>query len=156
MPIEIERKFTVKEELLPDLSEPSKIYQTYISSNESSIVRVRIKDGNPILGIKSRTDGISRLEFEYNIPKSDALDMISNMAISETIEKDRYKIGFGNLIWELDIYGGKNSGLIIAEVELPSIDFEFTKPDWVSEEVTGDKRYSNSNLATSPFTSWNL
>ena len=80
--------------------------------------------------------------------------MLDQLCEQYLIEKNRYKIKMGDLVWEVDEFFGRNDGLIVAEVELTSEDQEFEKPDWIGEEVTADPRYFNSNLVKDPFTEW--
>jgi CYTH domain-containing protein len=97
--------------------------------------------------------GASRLEFEYEIPRRDA-DLLLDICEKPLIEKMRFKVAEGGLVWEIDEFLGDNQGLIVAEVELQSEDQDFPKPDWVLEEVTGDPRYFNSNLIKKPYKMW--
>jgi CYTH domain-containing protein len=105
------------------------------------------------LTIKGMAVGATRPEFEYEIPYQDAKELL-NLCEMPLIEKDRYRLEEGGVVWEIDEFLGENRGLIVAEVELESEDQPFTKPDWVGEEVTGDPRYFNSNLIKKPYTKW--
>ena len=80
--------------------------------------------------------------------------MLDNLAEKPIIEKTRYKIPMGDFVWEIDEFFGVNKGLIVAEIELPSEDTPFEKPDWIGDEVSGDPRYFNSNLVKHPYTTW--
>lgn len=151
---EIERKFLLTS--LPDLSDVEShfICQTYIGRSDRGVVRIRIRDDRGFLTIKSRTVGISRSEFEYEIPVEDARTMMSTLSITPPIEKRRYLIPHGSHLWELDLFEGENSPLAIAEIELKAEDEPFDCPPWVGGEVTHDHRYSNSNLALYPYSTW--
>jgi adenylate cyclase len=96
----------------------------------------------------------SRLEFEYPIPVEDAQEMLRTLCEQPLIEKTRYKIEWGGLIWEIDEFEGLNKGLILAEVELNNINQQIVLPPWVGEEVSQDPRYFNSQLVTHPYSQW--
>ena len=95
--------------------------------------------------IKSLTIGITRQEFEYEIPLIDAKTMLNTMCVT-LIEKHRYTIHLNDHIWEVDEFLGNNSGLVIAEIELSNENETFSKPDWIGEEVSQNPQYFNSNL----------
>jgi adenylate cyclase len=116
--------------------------------------RLRIAGEAGFLTLKTKTVGISRSEFEYEIPKIQAQALLDLVCAQPQIEKYRYKIPIGNLVWEVDEFLGANAGLVVAEVELASVDQQVELPDWIGDEVSDDPRYFNSNLAKSPFTSW--
>jgi CYTH domain-containing protein len=105
--------------------------------------------------IKGPTVGITRMEFEYEIPHNECVEMLTHLAEQPIVEKIRYKIAQDGLVWEIDEFLGVNKGLIVAEVELQSEDQKFEKPEWIGEEVSGDPRYFNSNLVKNPYTTWN-
>ena len=141
---EIERKFLVKDDTWRN-AKGTRYRQGYLNSAKERIVRVRTIKDKGYLTIKGITVGASRMEFEYEIPRRDA-DKLLDICEKPLIEKTRYKVEEGGFVWEIDEFFGDNQGLIVAEVELESEDQEFTKPDWVGEEVTGDSRYFHSNL----------
>jgi CYTH domain-containing protein len=114
---------------------------------------VRTVNDKGYLTIKGIAVGASRPEFEYEIPYQDALELL-DICEKPLIEKIRYRVEEGGLVWEIDEFFGENQGLIIAELELQSEDQEFKKPDWVGDEVTGDPRYYNVNLIKNPYTKW--
>ena len=155
MAIEIERKFLVKEDSWRgQVYAQRRLRQAYLSSSDISSVRVRIADDRDAwISIKTSYDGITRDEFEYPIPVSDARHLIQ-LRESEIIEKTRYQVDFAGLTWEVDDFAGANIGLVIAEVELEDEVQPVTLPDWVGVEVTGDPRYQNSQLARYPFRTW--
>ncbi len=156
MAVEVERKFLVDRAALPELSNGQKIVQGYIPTADKTTVRVRVKAEQAFLTLKGISNGVSRSEFEYEIPLKDAQQMLDEFCCDSKIEKIRYEISHGQHVWELDIFQGKNDGLIIAEIELSDEDEAFERPNWVAEQVTGDKRYYNSQLIASPFSEWNL
>jgi adenylate cyclase len=149
---EIERKFLIKGSIWRRAG-ALRLRQGYLSSVQERTVRVRIVDDHAYLTIKGIAVGATRLEFEYEIPCEDANELL-NICEMPLIEKDRYRVEEGGVVWEIDEFLGENRGLIIAEVELESEDQPFTRPDWVGEEVTGDPRYFNSNLIKRPYTKW--
>jgi len=151
---EIERKFRIDSNLLPALKDGHIVKQAYIETRDHTTVRVRLFDETGYLTIKGPTQGISRLEYEYPIPASDAEDMMRNLCGDTLIEKVRYRIPFAEHVWELDVFEGDNQGLIIAEIELASEQEAFERPDWLAEEVSHDARYFNSNLARHPYSRW--
>lgn len=150
MALEIERKFLVdaKKVVKLKLSGGERIAQGYLSTDKNKIVRVRIRKNQGYLTIKSANIGIVRQEFEYEIPVADAEEILK-LCAPNTLKKVRYKIDYAGHTWEVDIFEGRHTGLILAEVEINSLD-EFVKiPDWVGEEVSNNPRYFNSNLAIS-------
>jgi len=152
---EIERKFLVNEKLTKVLKTAESKYcnQSYLSTDENKVVRVRVLGEKGFLTIKSKVEGISRHEFEYEIPISDAKKMIALFG-QNVIEKTRYLIPYENHTWEVDVFEGENKGLVIAEIELQSEDESFSIPNWIAKEVTGDAKYYNSNLQSKPYYSW--
>ncbi len=155
MGIEIERKFLVQNDSWRDqVIDESRLQQGYICNQGSATVRVRIGKGKAILNIKSATVGIRRSEFEYEIPLLEGEALLESVARKPIIDKVRYKIKHGAHIWDLDVFEGENQGLIVAEVELASEGEVFDKPPWAGKEVSGDPRYYNASLVTSPYSQW--
>ncbi len=150
---EIERKFLVAKDTWRKGS-GTKYCQGYLNSAKERTVRVRTVKDKGYLTIKGITIDASRLEFEYEIPIKEADEMLHKLCEKPLIEKNRHKVEHGNLVWEIDEFFGKNEGLVVAEVELQSVDQEIERPEWLGEEVTGDPRYFNSNLIQNPFTKW--
>lgn len=152
---EIERKFLVDGDYKSRASSSSHIVQGYISSDAGRTVRVRLRDDRAYLTIKgpSTDGGISRFEWETEIPSRDALQLLA-LAQGALIDKRRYLVEVDGHTFEVDEFYGDNEGLTLAEVELSSVDEPFTRPDWLGEEVTGDRRYYNSHLRTYPYKDW--
>ena len=155
MALEIERKYLVindkwKENILSE----SVLKQGYIANQPNATVRVRIAGEVAYLNIKSATTGITREEFEYQIPLSDAEQILEQVAEHPFIDKTRYKVQWGSHVWDLDLFAGENQGLIMAEVELNSEDESFELPPWAGKEVFGDPRYYNASLVKHPYTQW--
>jgi CYTH domain-containing protein len=148
MAIETERKFLVKGEFKHLSVQKMEIAQFYLVKDPSRTIRIRICDEEAFLTIKSQVmqGTISRNEWEYRIPVSDAESMMP-LCLPGKILKTRFLVPSGKHIFEVDLFHEKNDGLIIAELELSDENESFEKPDWLGEEVTGDPRYYNSNLA---------
>lgn len=152
---EIERKFLVEGDFMPFVSSSSHIEQGYVARSEELTLRIRTRDEKGYLTIKGRSDakGISRNEWEYEIPIDHARELLQYSR--GTISKWRHLVPMADgHTFEVDCFEGENKGLIVAEVELSSPDDEFLRPEWLGREVTGDRRYYNSQLLKNPYTSW--
>jgi CYTH domain-containing protein len=154
MGTEIERKFLLRNESWRAGATGTLYRQGYLNSSKERTVRVRTADGKAFLTIKGLNVGTTRAEYEYPIPVDECNAMLDTLAEKPLIEKKRYRIKCGELVWEIDEFFGDNKGLIVAEVELQSEDQPFDKPSWLGQEVSGDPRYFNSNLIGHPFTKW--
>lgn len=152
---EIERKFLVKGEFKSLAYSQSHIVQGYISSAHGRTVRIRIRDEKGYLTIKgaSNASGMSRYEWEKEIPFNEAQELMK-LCEPGIIDKIRYLVKSGKHTFEVDEFYGENEGLILAEVELNSEDELYEKPSFIDKEVTGDIRYYNSNLMKHPFRTW--
>ena len=153
---EIERKFLVLNDSYKRESfSHSRIQQGYITSERGRTVRIRIRDEKAYITIKgpSLNGGLSRYEFEQEIPMDDARQL---MALCEPgiIDKTRWLVKSGSHTFEVDEFFGDNAGLVMAEVELRSEDDVVLIPDFIGDEVTGDRRYYNSQLRRNPFRLW--
>ena len=151
---EIERKFLVTGDGWKALSCGIVCRQGYLSRTRECVVRVRIADDKAYLSVKGAVTAITRTEFEYEIPFSDAEVLLFDFCEKPLIQKTRHLISFKGFIWEVDEFSGENKGLVIAELELESEDQVFEKPDWVGSEVTGDPKYYNANLVKNPYNQW--
>lgn len=154
MNIEIERKFLVVSDGYKAHTEGKRIVQGYICNEKERVVRVRIYGDKAFITIKDATVGFARHEFEYEIPLTDARTLLHSVCRQPIIDKTRYRYTYGQFCWEIDEFHGENEGLVVAELELPSVDTAFEKPDFVGDEVTDDPRYYNANLITNPFKNW--
>ena len=147
---EIERKFLVKSDAYKlQASKYHHIVQAYLSKDPSRSVRIRIKDAMAYITIKgaSSASGMSRFEWEKEIPVEEARELMK-LALPGRIEKVRYIIpADGDLFFEVDEFLGNHVGLVLAEIELPDEKTNFFKPDWLGDEVTGQKEYYNSYLS---------
>ncbi len=145
---EIERKYMVKNDgWRAGVSSSSSFLQAYIASGKDRSVRIRIMDGKKAkLTIKIGRDLFARDEFEYEVPLADAHEM-AQQALGVVLEKTRYFVPYDGYTWEVDVYAGAYAGLVVAEVEIASEKERPSLPDWVGKEITGDRRYSNVNMA---------
>ncbi len=153
---EIERKFLVKGDYKKFVSKETKIVQGFLCTVPERTVRVRIKGDQGFLTIKGigNESGASRYEFEKEISVTDAKDL---MKICEpgVIDKTRsIVVAKNDLVFEVDEFYGENEGLTVAEIELPTEETTFEKPEWLGEEVTGDVRFYNSMLMKTPYKTW--
>lgn len=162
---EIERKFLVNVEKFVNakIINSIEMLQGYIPRDNNVVVRIRLnKWGNKreeaILTIKGPNHGITRDEFEYPIPFKDGLEMIDKFCTYNdeeiVISKIRHLVEYKGKVWEVDFFRGNNKGLVIAEIELKSEDETFEKPAWAIAEVTGQKKYYNSQLMQNPYKNW--
>jgi CYTH domain-containing protein len=147
MALEIEYKFLVDKMEWEKLEkpEPSLIIQSYLINSEQMTVRIRIKGDKGYLTIKGKTVGVTREEFEYEIPIENAENIINRFS-KKTIKKYRYAIPVDGHVWEVDVFENKLKGLILAEIELQSEDETFTRPKWITEDVSLDPNYYNAIL----------
>ena len=152
MGVDIERKFLVCGDGWRQ-GAGQRLVQGYLNRDKLRTVRVRVAGEMGFLTIKGPTQGATRVEFEYPIAEADAHALLA-LCDGPLVDKVRYRIPAGNVVWEVDVFAGDNVGLVVAEVELPSEDAAFVRPDWLGEEVTHDARYFNSNLAQHPFCRW--
>ena len=155
--LEIERKFLVKTEAFKAESfSQSEIKQGYLNSNPERSVRIRIKNKTGFRTIKGKSDatGTTRFEWEKKIDKEEA-EALLKLCEPGVISKIRYEVKADRHIYEVDEFFDENEGLILAEIELDSVEENFVKPSWLGEEVTGDNRYYNSQLSKIPYKSWN-
>jgi adenylate cyclase len=151
---EIEHKFLVRREAWKP-AKPGVLYrQGYLSSVKERVVRVRIAGEKAFLTVKGLTTGITRLEFEYEIPVADAATMLDQLCERPLIEKTRHREEFHGHRWEIDDFHGDNDGLVLAEIEVTADAERFDIPPWVGAEVSNDPRYFNSNLGINPYKNW--
>lgn len=147
--MEIERKFLVKGDFKALATSKVDIAQGYLSTAPERTVRVRTWNDKGFLTIKGKSSdsGMSRYEWEKEIPLAEAKELLL-LCLPTIIEKTRYLVPEKNgLTFEVDEFFGAHQGLIMAELELPSEDATFVAPEWLGEEVTGNVRYYNSYLS---------
>ena len=156
MAIEIERKFLVNDESYKEMAFKSdRIAQGYICRQGGNSTRVRVRGDKGYLTIKgpSIDGGLSRFEWEKEIPASEAWELMK-LCPTPIIDKTRYLVEFEDHGFEVDEFYGDNEGLVVAEVELSAIDEDFKKPPFLGKEVTGDGKYYNSSLSRFPYKCW--
>lgn len=150
---EIERKFLVRKEHFTPTGSQIIMTQGYLSVDPDRVVRVRREGDQAWITIKGRMEGITRPEFEYPISPEDA-EALLRLTLLPPVEKIRHRITVEDTLWEVDEFLGANAGLLLAEVELENEDTPFSRPAWLGEEVTHDRKYYNSQLAQHPYTQW--
>jgi len=155
MGTEIERKYLVNREIWNRTEKGFGIRyrQGYLLSDPHKTIRVRIGGGRAFLTIKGKTEGLSRAEFEYEIPLRDGQQLLDQFGKS-SLSKIRYQVSYKGKTWEVDEFLEDNEGLILAEIELRSESETFELPAWAEREVSRDERYYNSYLALKPFRCW--
>ena len=155
MGVEIERKFLVVDDTWRAAASPGMRYrQGYLSTDPNSSVRVRVSGDRAWLNIKSATVGVTRLEYEYEIPSADAHAILEELCVKPLIEKTRFIVEHDGRTWEVDVFEGDNAGLVVAEIELQAADEAFNLPAWTGEDVSEDARYYNQRLVDHPYSSW--
>lgn len=155
MAVEIEHKYLINQELWKKVvpTKSSNMTQAYLSTDPLKTIRIRTTDEKGFITIKGKTNGASRLEFEYEIPRLEAIELIENFT-EVRIEKIRHYVIHENKTWEVDQFLGLNEGLWVAEIELTSEDEKYSIPNWIEKNVTTENKYSNSNLCRNPYKSW--
>lgn len=153
---EIERKFLVTSTAFKEqASTATRMIQGYLSTDPERTVRVRIKGDVGFLTIKGKSNdsGTTRIEVEEQITLEKA-EILLQLCLAGVIDKTRYEIYQGSHTWEVDEFYGDNNHLIIAEIELTHEEEPFSKPSWLGSEVTGKKKYYNSQLSKNPYKEW--
>lgn len=154
--VEIERKFLVVSNVFKQKAfEKVEIKQGFLNTDPERTVRVRIRDEEAFLTVKGKSsrDGLSRFEWEKEINKREAENLLE-ICEPGKIEKTRYLVASGKFTFEVDEFHGENEGLCIAEVELETKNDTFFKPDWLGKEVTGEVKYYNSQISKNPYKTW--
>lgn len=155
MPLEIERKFLViGDAWRTHVDRAVEMRQGYLSGGDGrASVRVRIEGAHANLNIKAAVVGSARAEYEYGIPLDEAREMLAGLCVGR-IEKIRHYVPRDGRVWEIDEFLGDNAGLVVAEIELSSVDDVFEQPDWVGRELTDERRWYNHALALRPYAQW--
>lgn len=152
---EIERKFLVATEgWRPAATSSRRLRQGYLCVDPGRTVRVRVAGDEAWITIKGTSSGAARAEYEYPLPVPDANRLLDHLCLKPIIDKTRHLVPFGGQLFEVDVFHGDNTGLVLAELELPQEDAAVTLPPWIGKEVTGDERYFNAYLARRPFRTW--
>ncbi len=155
MGIEVERKFLVVGHTWRDeVASATRIVQGYLSQTDTATIRVRVRGDRGYLTVKGASVGITRSEFEYEIPVPDAMSMLETLAQGPVVDKVRHLVPVGRHVWEVDVFAGANAPLVMAEVELADATEEFVTPAWAGQDVSADPRYFNVNLARAPYSTW--
>jgi CYTH domain-containing protein len=152
--LEIERKFLVADPTIVDGLDGVAISQAYLLDDPACVIRVRRAGDRGFVTIKGAAIGITRPEYEYEIPLVEADTILATMGPDRLVEKTRYHLPIDQVTWEIDVFGGANTGLVVAEVELTDEKQVVSEPAWLGPEVTDDPRYLNMNLARHPFRDW--
>jgi adenylate cyclase len=154
--VEVERKYLVRGDAWrADVVDSAEMVQGYLAVTEKGSVRVRLKNSTAYLTIKNRRVGDRRDEYEYPIDIADAEEMLAGWCGSTLVEKVRHQVPLGDLVVEVDEFGGLNKGLVLAEIELPAGKrWPQALPAWLGEDVTDDDRYYSSQLGSTPFSTW--
>lgn len=151
---EIERKFLVDGDFRGAVASSDRIVQGYLSTVPGRTVRVRIRGGRGYLTIKGPARGLTRFEWEKEIPADEA-ELLLALCEPGAVDKTRHLVPAADgHVWEVDEFHGGNAGLLVAEIELSAEDEAFERPAWAGAEVTGDHRYSNSYLTKHPYKNW--
>src|ERR1700744_2341061 len=135
MGTEIERKFLVKGDDWRTLGTPIRIGQGYLGDSIERVVRVRTAGEQAYITVKGLNTGITRLEYEYSIPLKDANEMLERLCLKPLIVKTRWNVQHAGWLWQVDEYHEPRSDLVVAEIELASVDETFELPAWIGEEV---------------------
>jgi adenylate cyclase len=148
MGTEIERKFLVKGDEWRRLGKPIRIAQGYLGDSIERVVRVRTAGEEAYITVKGLNSGITRLEYEYSIPLKDANEMLERLCLKPLIVKTRWDVHHAGSLWQVDEYHEPRSDLVVAEIELASVDETFELPPWIGEEVSGNPAYYNHTMVT--------
>lgn len=152
MGVEIERKFLVIGDPVAGLPGGVEMVQAYVAKQAGNTVRVRVAGDRAWLTVKGPSTGARKVEVEVALPVAEARDLLP--LCGGRVEKTRWRLPFGDHVWEIDVFSGRNAGLVVAEVELSHEDEPFARPPWLGEEVTEEGRYANAALADHPFEAW--
>lgn len=150
MPLEIERKFLVANDTWrKHISQSTLLVQGYFEPRRDSCVRIRIKnDTAAFLTIKNAHVGLqARSEYEYPIPVSEAREMLAQFCGTRIVRKWRHLVKVQGYSWEIDEFAGRHAPLVLAEIELATLDEDIPRPDWLGAEVTGNVQFANERLA---------
>jgi adenylate cyclase len=155
MALEIERKFLIRDDSWKSGATGSAhILQGYFARTPLLRARIRIYGDKGFITLKSEGGKLIRHEYEYEIPRTEAVEMIKQFSIEPIITKTRHDVPYDGVVWAVDVFEGANTGLVLAEAELNSADQALSLPPWAGREVTNDRHYGNSSLARYPFITW--
>ena len=155
MGLEIERRFLVKNNnwksqviLSQDFS------QAYLNLDEWTTRVMLIDNDKDYITLKACINGLVNYEFEYTIPRKDAIELLNLSKYK--ITKTRYKLKTNEKNWVVDSFTGLNSSLTIAEIELNSESEQIKIPTWCGQEITGIKSLNNASLAETPISKFSI
>jgi adenylate cyclase len=154
-PLEIERRFLVSG-AWPEAESVRLLRQCYVSAAGPATVRLREDDGRYFLTIKEPLAAAVRAEFEFPVPVDTARAMMAHFGPRSLVEKHRHVVTVAGRRWEIDVFQGRNLGLVLAEVELARADEPLDLPPWIGREVTHDARFTNHALSLNPFGNWGI
>ena len=155
MAVEIERKFRVSGDAWRAQARSRRLLrQGYLANTARASVRVRLDDDEGWLSVKSMRGGMTRDEYEVQIARTDAQEMLERLCEGFAIEKWRHLVDYAGHTWEVDEFLAENAGLVIAELELPAEDTPFERPPWLGAEITDEERFYNVRLSQKPFRHW--
>lgn len=155
MATEIEHKFLIRDDRWRrDVYRSQRLRQGYLVSDRVRSVRIRLAGDAAWLNIKSGTLGVCRREYDYAIPAADAQKLLDRLCRQPLLEKTRHWLRYGGHTWEIDVFEGDNTGLVLAEIELTEPSENFARPPWLGEEVSHDPRYYNPSLVEHPYKDW--
>jgi CYTH domain-containing protein len=154
MGIEIERRFLVIGDEWKEGAVGTYYRQGYLSFSKEGVLRIRIAGEKAFLTVKSSRDDLTALEYEYEVPMTDAHDMLRKLCERPPVEKIRHSVPYGGMTWDIDLFIGDNEGLVIAEIELADPEQAIALPPWVGKEITADRRYLNASLYHNPYKEW--
>ena len=155
MAIEIERKFLVASDgWRAQVQKSVPMRHGYLAPlGGKASVRVRVEGEVGKLNVKAAKVGMSRAEYEYEIPAAEAEEMLVSLC-SGLILKTRHYVPVDGHLWEIDVFEGDNAPLVVAEIELGAEDEAFERPEWLGREITEDRRYYNHSLSVTPYKTW--
>ncbi|MEO1197718.1 MAG: CYTH domain-containing protein [Pseudomonadota bacterium] len=144
---EIERKFLVDDSRWSPRGAGRRFVQGYVMVDDDRSLRVRHEPGQGAwVTLKVGGGTLDRSEFDYAVPEADAVEMLA-LCEGRVVDKTRYTEPAGRHTFEIDVFAGRHTGLVLAEVELADVNETFERPTWLGDEVTGDARYLNARLA---------
>lgn len=175
---EFERRFWVRDRPVELLDEPDPvlIVQSYYLAQDGYALRLRVQASGLRLPLGPGSDPLAvldevgdrfefcavtlkgpmnvgtRYEAEREIDVTVGIEMIRRGG--DRIVKNRYSVWLGADGWVVDVFGGANSPLVIAECERAGPVTDLQIPAFCETEVTDDARFANDGLARAPYGAW--
>lgn len=150
MAVEIERKFIADPSVLALCRAGTHFVQGYLFTDATNTIRIRRAGERTLITWKSPRRGASRDEIEFAVAPEAGAALLATVPSGRRLEKTRFRVAHAGAVWDVDVFGGDLTGLILAEIELEREDQPVVLPPWVEREVTDDARYRNSRLAAGP------